>query len=119
MIQLIIGVILALLGFTVFVAILEAVKLIIIMIISVPLLLIYKQYIFDYLVGLDERISWIGAIVLTIVTAYILYQNWLLLILGSIFIYVVYYIIKITFHGPFGLMKEFKKSFKKKWGEIK
>ena len=113
MIPLILGIILAILGIGIFVAILEVIKIILILIISVPLLVIYKQYIFEYIIDVDEKVAWIGAIFMTFVTAYIMYQNWLLLIFGGIFIYGVYYIIKTYFHGPFGLLKEIKKSFKK------
>jgi len=74
--------------------ILEIVKLIVIPIIAIPLLAILKSYVSKNL-GLDVKISWGIAILLTIIVCIGLYMlNWFVLLIFAVVIWLIYYVLK-------------------------
>ncbi len=85
--------ILGVIGIGMIAVMLEAIKLIIIAIVSVPLFAILKKYVNDQLIGFDNKVSIAVALALTFIILYVLYSTFMLLLIGSIVIFLIYFVI--------------------------
>ncbi|MFW6002054.1 MAG: hypothetical protein ACOCQD_01835 [archaeon] len=97
-------------------AMLEAVKLIILVIIFFPMVGIFKNYIGDYLLEMEETYSWGLAIGVSLIVSYVLYSNFLLLMVGGVFLFIVYFILTRYGLGSFTKMDGIVDLIKRKKG---